>query len=683
MMRSAIATRRLGSTLLLGIVLCVVPWAASADPVGPSAADRQVTLSVVQLLLRDHLLQRPLDDEISQRALQSFLKSLDPWKVYFFQSDVDEFRQYANRLDDLARRGDVSFAYKVFDRFLQRVGERVQLVDELLAADHDFTAEEQMLTDRDEARYPATAAEARDRWRKRIKYDLLLLKVDDIEGEQAREKLARRYHSFAKRMHQTDGEELLEMYLNSLTSSFDPHTSYMCPSTLENFEIIMRLALEGIGASLQSVDGYTVVKKIIPGGAADKDGRLKVEDKIVGVGQGLDGEIVDTVDMKLTDVVKLIRGKRGTVVRLEVISIDGSDRKVIDITREKIELKDSEARSVIFNAGRKPGGDLYKIGVIDLPSFYMDMERAKLGDPEFKSTTRDVRRILADFNEKSVDAVVLDLRRNGGGSLTEAINLTGLFIDEGPIVQVKDAEGRVRPYNDFNPGLAWAGPLIVLTSKFSASASEILAGAIQDYHRGLIVGDPATHGKGTVQSLVDLREQLFGAIPNATPMGALKITMQQFYRPSGASTQSRGVEADIVLPSLTAHLDVSESDLDYPVVFDEVDPLSFTHWDAVNEAICDQLERRSRQRRAESEDFQRVLRNIDRYKQQKARKYVTLNEEQFLKEREELDLDKEEQKRIEEVNDPNQPPIERDYYLDEALAIAVDYLNLRQLAQAN
>ncbi len=671
--------------IVLALVLAFVaagPVAVLADPAGPAASDRQVTLAVTWLLRRDHLLRRPLDDEISRRCLDLYLKALDPAKLYFYQSDVDRFRQRENDLDDQAKKGIVDFAFEVFGTFLQRVDERVQMVDELLAMQHDFTVDEQMLVDREKAAYPQTPAEAFELWRRRIKYDLLVLKVDEIVGQEAIEKLQKRYHSFARRMHQTDSEELLEMYLSSLTSAFDPHTSYMSPSTLENFEIQMRLELEGIGAALRAEDGYVVVQKIIPGGAADKQGELQVGDKIVGVGQGEQGEIVDTMDMKLSEVVKLIRGPQDTVVRLEVISAKTKQRKTIKITRAKIELKDSEAQSKVFEVPGRPGGGVYRIGVIDLPSFYMDMEGARRGLPDFRSTTRDVGRILEQFNQQGVDAVVLDLRRNGGGSLTEAINLTGLFIPEGPVVQVKDADGNVRPYADLDTAMVWKGPLVVLTSKFSASASEILAGAIQDYGRGLIVGDPATHGKGTVQSLMDIGQQLF-QIPNSASLGALKITMQQFYRPSGDSTQKRGVLADIELPSLTAHMDVAEADLDYVIEFDRVEPADYQRLGHVDAALTQELRRRSVQRIAQSEDFQKLLRNIARYEEQKSRDYVTLNEEKFLQERAELNADKEDEKTIEQLNGTDEERIERDYYLEEAFAITVDYLNLRQVAQAN
>ena len=687
--------------LLVGSSLC---RSASADPEPFTAQDRRIALVVTGLLRKDHLTEHPLDDEISERCLTTFLESLDPWKLYFEQSDVDQFMLQRHKLDDLARnlardrRNEfLDFAHQAFVKLLERVDQRAKLVEELLALEHDFTVDEEIVRDADLVEYARDEAEIRDRWRKLIKYDLLTLKADEVEGDEAVEKLRIKYRSRFLRAHQTDREELLEIFLTALTTAFDPHTSYMSPDTLENFNIVMRLELEGIGAALQSIDGETVVNKIIPGGAADKDGRLKVEDKIVGVGQGDDGEIEDVVNMKLKDVVSRIRGPRGTVVRLEVIPADSHDRKIIDITRDKIELKDSEARGKIFEEGARPDGQPYKIGVIDLPSFYMDMSGARLGMPNYKSSTVDVERVVRDFREKEVDAVVLDLRRNGGGSLTEAINLTGLFIEkEGVVVQVKGTGGAVYQYRApplaesarelderyhrkfvLDPDGCWSGPLVVLISKFSASASEILAGAIQDYGRGPIVGDRATHGKGTVQSLMDLRQPLFDT-PNirGEEYGALKITMQQFYRPSGASTQNRGVLADVELPSLSTHLDVGERDLDYPIAFDRVKSLEFDKLDLVNETICDRLSYLSSQRRKESDDFRKVLEGIDRYLERKERKTVTLNEAEFMAEIEELDAEKEEKDTIEQMSDAGDNGIERTYYLDEALAITIDYLKL-------
>ena len=713
---SAVLMKRMRWASVLAVVLAVsvLRLPVVADPEAPTARDRRIALVVSKLLQREHLTEHPVDDEISSRCLTTYLKSLDPWKLYFYQSDVDRFNVREKELDDLVRNGDfdefLHIANTVFEALLERVDQASKMVEELLVTEHDFTIDEAIVRDPDLVHYPQNEAEVRERWRKLVKLDLLSLKADAAEKgeaekfdlEEAVKKLHARYESRFLRVHQTDREELLEIYLTSLTTAFDPHTAYMSPDSLENFNIVMGLQLEGIGAALQSVDGETVVQKIIPGGAADKDGRLQAEDKIVGVGQGPDGEIEDVVNMKLKDVVQRIRGPRGTVVRLEVVSSDSPERKTIDITREKIELKDSEARGKIFDEGQKADGKPNRIGVIDLPSFYMDMSGARRGVPDYKSSTVDVEKIIKGFRAEGVDAIVLDLRRNGGGSLTEAINLTGLFVkSEAVVVQVKGTGGQVLQYRAppiadspgelrqrdqmrfvLDPDGCWSGPLVVLISKFSASASEILAGAIQDYHRGLIVGDRATHGKGTVQSLMDLRQTLFD-IPNTRDYGALKITMQQFYRPSGDSTQNRGVLADVELPSLTTHLDVGEADLDYPLAFDQVKPAEFDKLSYVDDNIRDRLSSLSCQRRQNSEDFKKLLANIDRYLKRKEEKTVTLNEAKFMAEMEEINSEKEEKETIEKMNDPGDNGIERTYYLNEALAITVDYLQLMTVAIAH
>jgi len=575
-------------------------------------------------------------------------------KVYFLQSDIDEFQASRDTLDDLVKRGDVSFAYRVLERFLRRIDERLPVIERLI----------------DE-----TKAELDDAWRKRIKYDLLVQKMEETPPAEAREKLHRRYRSFAKRMHQMTADELLETYLSSLTSSFDPHTSFMSPGTLENFEIGMRLELDGIGAQLKSEDGYTTIVELTPGGAAERDGRLKSRDRVIGVGQGAEGEIVDTVDMNLNEVVKLIRGKRGTVVRLKVIPVGETAPTIYDITRDKIELKDAEARGEIIEHGTKKDGSPYRIGVINLPSFYMDMAAAQQGQANFKSSTRDTERLLDDFRREQVDCVVLDLRNNGGGSLPEAIKLTGLFIDRGPVVQIKDADQQVRPYDDIDAGVAWDGPLVVLANKFSASASEILAGAIQDYHRGLIVGDDSTHGKGTVQSLLDLGRQLFRRFDNAPSLGAIKITMQQFYRPSGASTQLEGVKSDVTLPSLTTHLPVGEADLDHAIEFDRVPAARYEPEGRVTDRVVAMLQERSLQRVAANQEFQELAEDIARYKKRKDEKTISLMESEFERQwNEGKAAEEEEEKRQEESEFSKRPVVKRDYYFDEAMNIVVDYL---------
>jgi carboxyl-terminal processing protease len=656
---------------------------AKAQITGPQKNDRQVTKAITLLMSRQHLTRHPLDNEISNRWLTNYLKMLDQQKVFFSQSDVDGFSEYKDQLDDMAARGDTSFAYRVFERFLQRIDDRVKLVDELLAVAPDFTIDEEIVTDPNQTSYAKDGAEMRDRWRKRVKFDLLKLSTEKtpLTGKAAADKVSKRYHQLAKRMKQTNDGELLEMYLTALTTAYDPHTTYMSSDTLENFEIQMRLNLEGIGAALAAPEGETVVQKIIPGGAAAKDGRLKSDDRIVGVGQGADGQIVPVTEMKLNDVVKLIRGHQGTTVRLAVIPKGETDSKIYNIVRQQIELTDSEARSEILEAGRKSDGSPYKVGVINLPSFYMDMSGARSGREDFKSTTRDVSRLLKDFNAKKVDAVVVDLRHNGGGSLTESIKLTGLFIDTGPVVQVKDSSGQKQQYPDTDRGVEWSGPLVVLTSRFSASASEIFAGAIQDYKRGLIVGDTSTHGKGTVQSLLDLGQRLFGNLPNAPSLGALKITEQQFYRPDGDSTQNRGVLADVEIPSITSQLDdLGESSLDYAMKFDHVDPVPYTKYTMVDNHMIEQLKGLSAERRKDSKDFQKVMHDIEKYNEQKKLKRISLNQEKFAAEKAELSAEKQEENELEEQNDPNRPVVKRDYYFNEVLSITTDYANMLKKA---
>jgi carboxyl-terminal processing protease len=690
---------------ILVTLICsyLVSTTVIADDLGkPTRTDQLVSKMVAQLMQRDHLSSRPLDDTISERAFDQFVKMLDPMKVYFLQSDIDQFAQWKDELDDQMVSGDFSAAFAVFERFLKRVDQRTTLAQELIDIDHDFTIDEEMVTDRDLLGFPKNEQEVRDRWRKRIKYSLLVLNNDDDDDEKAesdesakkkkkadkpKDILRKRYSSFARRMHQTDTEDVVEMYITAITTSFDPHTSYMSKGTFENFLIQMGLELEGIGATLQATDdGYTVIKNIVPGGAAATQGGLKVEDKIIAVGQGDDegnrsdpklfaehgGDFVDATGMKLDDVVGMIRGKAGTVVRLSVLSENDEGIHTVVIVREKIKLEDSAAHGEIFEEGVKADGSPNKIGVIELPSFYADMG----GDaPGGRSTTTDVRRILEGFKTEGVDAVVLDLRNNGGGSLREAIDCTGLFIDLGPVVQVKDAYGQIEKHNDESRGMAWEGPLVVLTSKFSASASEILAGAVQDYNRGLVVGDTTTHGKGTVQSLINLNQILYKVRNPPNVFGALKITMQQFYRPNGDSTQKRGVLSDLVLPSITDKMDVGEADLDYPVEFDRVPKASFKGYSMVDPEIKEVLQVKSQERVNASEEFADEIRKINNYVEQKGLKSVSLNEEKFLARRKQLDTEREDRKAIEKQVLPDRE-IERNYYLDEVLRITADYMNL-------
>jgi carboxyl-terminal processing protease len=665
------------------------PDAVAADELKkPTARDIRIAKMVSELMQKQHLSTRKLDDEISTRAFDLFIKRLDPIKVYFNKSDIEEFSKSKNQFDDEIINGKYDTAFMIFRKFLERIDQRVAKANELIDAKHDFSVDEVLEIDPDTFDYPQDDDEATERWRKRIKYNLLLFKSEAEEnkssGKKSSEKrtpqkrLKDRYNAFSKRMHQFDNEDVIEMFISAVTMSFDPHTSYMSRATYENFLINFGLQLEGIGATLQSTDdGLTQIKRVVKGGAADKHGKMKVDDKIVAVGQGDEGEMVDITWMKLDDVVKMIRGEKGTKVRLGVLKPNDNEIKTYTIVREKIELKDSAAKGKIFEAGKKPDGTPFKIGVIDLPSFYSGMDNDS-SDGKGVSTTDDMRQILEDFNKQNVDSLVLDLRQNGGGSLLESINTTGLFIDRGPVVQVKDQLGRVEVYDDNERGAVWQKPMVVMTSKFSASASEILAGAIQDYNRGIVVGDTTTHGKGTVQSLVNLSRFVFRGPDPPNYFGALKITLQQFYRPGGDSTQKRGVLSDVVLPSVTDHMDVCESDLDYPVEFDTVDPAQYSKVGQLDDQIKIKLRNNSKKRVAKSEKFQRELRRIKSYLEQKESKTISLNEEKFFARRKEFSREKEDEKVMEDqVNQKDD--IKRDYYLDEVFDITVDYM--KSLAQ--
>ena len=681
-------------------------------PLVPTASNRAVARAFTRSLEKSHISQRSLDKAVSKEAFRLYLKGLDPFKLYFYQSDIDAFAKYEEQLCDLAKRGEVAPAFEIYNTYLSRVKERVDMVMQILDTPQDFTIDEEIIRDKNLMTWPKSTEEAYDRWRKRIKDDQLSLKADAREKAKDREKaiaegktpkalderdpierLQKRYISFRKRMllethiergdildkiRRSANDDVMEAFLSSISGALDPHTTYMSPTTVENFNILMGKNLEGIGATLTSEDGYTVVKKLVPAGPADKGGQLKVDDKIIGVGQGKDGKIEDVVDTKLSDVVQMIRGNKGTVVRLEVIPADGSPTKIIEIVREKIDLSDQAAKSEVFEFGTHPDGRPYKIGVIDLPDFYLDMQGFRLGDPDARSTTTDVRKILKGFVAQDVDAVVLDLRRNGGGSLYEAVALTGLFIEIGNVVQTKDETGRPQPRDDPDPSCDWTGPLVVVESKFSASASEIFAGAIKDYQRGLIVGDSRTHGKGTVQQMKELAGELFGETPTNLDLGVIKLTIQGFYRPSGVSPQGDGVPADVIIPSITDVLeDICESDLDNALTLNKIAPArNFPRpFGYVTPQIAAKLQELSNQRTADNEDFVKLRREIDIYKEIKSRKTSTLNEVKYFAEIERLNADKKERESYEDLID-NDSKIKKDFDLDEVLAITVDYINV-------
>jgi carboxyl-terminal processing protease len=654
-------------------------------PAEPKLAkhDPLVARMVCEFLRRGHLNRPEIGDELSRRLFRRFLKNLDPAKLYFLQSDIDEFKKHETDLDDMLLAGDLSFAYEVYERFLTRLRERVELVQELVGMDHDFTAKEYLPADADGLDYARTPDELRERWRKRIKFDLLLQRTASkpLPEAEAKKKVLTRYQSLLKRWKQVDNLDLLELYLSDLTTSIDPHSTYMSPNTLDDFEIATRLSLDGIGAVLRPDNGQTIVEEVVPGGAAAVDGRLRPKDKIVGVAQG-DGKFVDAEDMKLPDVVKLIRGPRGTKVQLKVIPTGKIEPVVYELTRQKIELKAQEARGDIVEQGSKPEGAPYRIGVIDLPSFYAD---PGAGAGEQKSAAEDVRRILKGFEAKHVDGVILDLRRNGGGFLTEALAVTGLFIDQGPIVQVKGSQGGVQRKDDPEKGTVYAGPMMVLVSRFSASASEILAGALQDYGRALVVGDSSTFGKGTVQAVVDLSRQLQGESP--PKLGAMKLTIQQFYRVNGDSTQDRGVIPDVVLPSLLEHLTAGEKEQDHALPFDRVKPAEHEDLGLVPADVKAILKERSARRIKGSADFARLSKEIERFKERKSRKALPLNEKELrallaADEADKIDQKTEELLPRDTASGGGPFKFKRNFMNDEILQVMEDYLQGKKLVVA-
>ncbi|MDA1016721.1 MAG: carboxy terminal-processing peptidase [Planctomycetota bacterium] len=665
---------RAAIALTCGMLVLAATTFSAQQLIKAANSDSVTAQMVCKLVVAKHISRSKINDDISARLLKRFLETLDPQKYYFTQDDVDTFSKQKLTLDDSLLEGNVDFAYEVFDLYLKRLDARMKLAAELIDADHDFTIDEEMLFNGKDLAWSKSDKEIRERWRMRIKYDLLTKKLEDADMAEARKQLHKRYYNIRRMMHQTEDFEKLEMYLSSLTHCFDPHSSYMSPQTLEDFRIIMAQQLEGIGAALRSEDGFTRVVSIVKGGAAEKDGRLKVDDKIVGVDKG-DGELVDVIEMKLSRVVRLIRGAKGTKVRLQVKKPAGK-LEIYELTRQNIELTSSRVKYKIIDAGKRIDGTNGRIAVINIPSFYRDFAGAQRGLPNFTSTARDVKQALTDIDtEGGADSYVIDLRSNGGGALSEAIEVSGLFIKDGPVVQIKEPNGSVRSHNDEDGGfIATDKPLVVLCSRMSASASEIFAGVIKDYRRGIIVGDQTTHGKGTVQNVMPVSQRL---IPFRPPenRGALKLTINQFYRVNGDSTQNKGVESDVVLPSLVDHMDIGESSLDNALPFDQIKKADFQALGLVDAKVVAALQQSSSKRVKADKEFMEAQGAIDRYVARKDRKTVSLNEATLRKEREaDKNLEKDDP---EKLADPENEDIFPDgSYNDEILRITLDYGDL-------
>jgi carboxyl-terminal processing protease len=578
---------------LLGVLFCGSAWAADMD---------KVAISVAQLLERAHYSRQPLDDGMSQKVLDQYLQDLDPNKLFFTQADIDMLKaKYGTTLDDAVLSGNLDPAREIFALYKVRVTDRVASNKKLADKKFKFTSNETVALDRKDAPWPKDQAEADELWRKRVEAELLQETLNKHAVDPPAKIVKRRQDQLLRNLNEMDDESIVSGFLAALSRTYDPHTEYMSPSELANFEIEMKKSLEGIGAVLRSEDGYVKIERVVPGGPADLDGRLKVNDRISAVAQG-NGPFEDVVDMKLDKVVEKIRGKRGTIVRLQVIpgnATDPSKRKIIAIRRDEVQLKDQKVSAQIIDLTR-PNGRPLRLGWIEVPAFYADLENS--GSPDAVSTTKDALELLQRLKKEGIQGLVVDLRKDGGGSLEEAINLTGLFIPKGPVVQSKDSNGKVTVSYDKNSKPVYDGPMIVLTNRMSASASEIFAAALQDYGRAVIVGDKRTFGKGTVQQMVDLgRVMPFFSLGSADA-GALKLTINKFYRVSGGSTQFEGVKADIVLPSLTDNPEIGESALPHPLLYDEVAPLRVDR-DNTLTALIPQLQTLSHERVASDPEF--------------------------------------------------------------------------------
>jgi carboxyl-terminal processing protease len=587
------------------------------------------------LLEQNHYLQRRLDDDISAKFLERYLDSLDNLRMHFLQSDLNEFAKYRTELDDLTRGGDTSPGRIIFARFLERYQQRAAYVAELLRENQfDFTGDDRYNLDRKNVLRPKDLAAAKEVWKQHLRYEILHEKLNKDPIEEITTKISKRYGRMLKALQDYDSDDVLESYLSALARVYDPHSDYMGRAQLENFAIGMKLSLFGIGAILREDDGYCKIVSLVPG-PAEKSQQIKENDRIIAVAEG-EGDPVDVVGMQLRKVVEKIRGAKGTEVRLTIIPADAEDpsvRKVVSLVRDEIKLEDQEAKAKIYEI---PGesGEKRRIGLIDLPSFYANMFDSK--SAEAKSTTVDVAKLLRKLKRENVDGVILDLRRNGGGSLEEAINLTGLFIKEGPVVQVRGPVGKPHVDRDEDPTVVYDGPLIVMTSRFSASASEILAGALQDYGRALVVGDNSTHGKGTVQSLVELGRYMRSDTGAPLNLGALKVTIRKFYRASGSSTQSKGVIPDIILPSVNNLAEVGEDSLENPLPWDTIDPAPYDRLDRIQPYLS-QLKTQSAARIEADPDFAYIQEDMERYKKLQADRTVSLNKEERLREKEEAE----------------------------------------------
>ncbi len=641
-----------------------------------------VIKGIVEQFVSMHYAQKPLDDEMSAKIFKLYLNRLDPAHYYFLAADVNEYRQFETRIDDMLLRGKVKLALEIFERFKVRLSERLAMMEEFLAEDFDFSRDANWTLERDDLPYPETTEEARKIWRTKIKFDLLTLKLADTSIKDGKERLMKRVRGMWKDFSQYENDDVVSIFLNSMAAAYDPHSSYLAAQDLKNFDISIKLSLEGIGAVLRWEDGYTVVNSIVPGGAAARHGKLKADDRIIAVAQGEEA-FESVIDMRLNNVVQLIRGKRGTKVGLQILrkTKKGFDTLKLVIVRDKIILKDGEARMQIFvhpsPEENKTAQETNRIGVIKLPSFYVDFNDRRKNPKNYKSSSRDVKKHLKEFVRENVDGVILDLRSNGGGGLDEAINMAGLFIGHNPVVIVRQSGGRRVTVHRSRERAVYDGPLLIMLNRYSASASEILAGAMHDYQRAILAGDTTTFGKGTVQNIFQLPEGY----------GALKVTIAQFYRVSGWSTQNRGVETSLVLPSLYNARDIGESTLDNALPWRSIDQVSYRVSGNLKK-VLPKLKQLSENRIANSDFFQKVKEDVQEYLTTiKPLKYTSILKMQEDDLRRKTQRDQELESASEKADEDNsddteieeeKQEIQLDEYMKESLEILSDYIKLQK-----
>ena len=616
------------AALLLGTARA--PSSAATVDFAPSERHARVARLVSSMFERSHYRQAPVNDPVSSLVLDRYLESLDGLRSYFTASDIEEFERYRYELDDAIREGKLDPAFEIFNRYQQRSRERMKFALAVLEKEPDFTLDESFAFDRRKAPWARDSAELDELWRKRVKNDAISLMLADKTWPEAREVLAKRYERAAKRSEQVTADDVFEIFMNSFAHVFDPHSSYFSPRNSEEYRIQMSLSYEGIGASLQSLDDYVTIMEILPGGSAQQSGELKATDRIIAVGQGKSGEMVDVVGWRLDDVVALIRGPNGSFVRLLIqpgkASTDAKER-VVTLPRTKITLEAQAAKKELRTIERD--GEQLRIGVITVPSFYQDYNARAAGENEFRSTTRDVRRLLEQFeSEGGIDGLVLDLRENGGGHLSEAIGLVNLFVKRGPVVQLRETGGRVEVLESEVAAPAYDGPLTILVDRFSASASEIFAAAMQDYGRGVVIGQE-TYGKGSVQNLYPLDRYAIGQDPG---YGQLTVTIGMYYRVTGDSTQNRGVQPDVSLPSAIDTEEVGESSREAALPWNRIRPAQFRREGSLAPVIAE-LQGLHEQRVGADPDYQHLLSEISALEDMRERKQVSLNLEKRRAER--------------------------------------------------